>query len=157
MSKKEYVDREQLFELVYPVGSIYLSAAAVPPSTLFGIGKQEQIQDAFLLGCGAYASAGSIGGSENHTHNYGIKYGGFYKGTIIEKNTNAGLLDYNEDNTWTLSTETNLGNVAEVDVNGGTTKDYQTVSVAHYTHEANTSYTSNMPPYLAVYIWKRVS
>ena len=67
MSKKEYVDKEQLFELVYPVGSIYLSAAAVPPSTLFGIGKWEQIQDCSLLGCGNYAFAGSIGGSENHT------------------------------------------------------------------------------------------
>lgn len=41
MSKKEYIDKEQLFELVYPVGSIYLSAAAVSPSTLFGIGKWE--------------------------------------------------------------------------------------------------------------------
>lgn len=128
----------------------------INPETVFG-GQWEQIQDTFLLGCGNYASAGNTGGSESHTHNYGIKYGGFYKGTIIEKNTNAGLFDYNEDNTWALSTETNLGNIAEVEVNGGTTKDYQTVSVAHYTHEANTSYNSNMPPYLAVYIWKRVS
>lgn len=78
------------------------------------------------------------------------------EGSVAKAVANAGLFDYNEDNTWTLSTETNLGNIAEVDVNGGTTKDYQTVSVAHYTHEANTSYSSNMPPYLAVYIWKRI-
>lgn len=152
MEMKKYVDIDD----IYPIGSIYMNINNLNPETIFG-GKWEQIQDTFLLGCGNYASAGSIGGSENHTHNYGIKYGGFYKGTIIEKNTNAGLFDYNEDNTWTLSTETNLGNVAEVEVNGGTTKDYQTVSVAHYTHEANTSYSSNMPPYLAVYIWKRVN
>ena len=67
MSKKEYIDKKQLFELVYPIGSIYLSAAAVNPVDLFGIGTWEKIEDAFLLASGAYAPLGSIGGNENHT------------------------------------------------------------------------------------------
>lgn len=79
------------------------------------------------------------------------------KELLLKKNTNAGLFDYNEDNTWALSTETNLGNIAEVEINSGTTKTEQTATVAHYTHKANTSYNSNMPPYLVVYVWKRTA
>lgn len=59
---KKYIDIND----VYPVGSIYLSINDTNPSNLFG-GNWEQIQDVFLLGCGAYSTAGDIGGNENHT------------------------------------------------------------------------------------------
>lgn len=64
--------------------SIYININNINPEPVFG-GVWERIQDTFLLDCGDYASAGSIRDSKNHTHNYGIKYEGFYKGTIIEK------------------------------------------------------------------------
>lgn len=147
---KKYVDIDD----IYPIGSIYFSVNDVDPSTLFG-GSWEQIKDKFLLTSGT-KSLGSTGGTESHAHNYGIKYGGYYKDTIIEKNTNAGLLNYNEDNTYTLSTEKNLGNISEVQVNASSQNGYSSVSVAHYEHIAQTSTTSNMPPYLVINAWKRI-
>lgn len=153
---KEYIDKDQLFELVYSVGSIYLSTAANSPTDLFGIGEQEKIKDTFLLASGNKV-LGESGGTDSHSHNYGIKYGGYYKNTIIEKNPNAGLLDYSEDNTYSLSTEKNLGNLTDIQVNASAEPTYASVSVAHYEHIASTSNTSNLPPYLVINVWKRVN
>lgn len=36
-------------KMVYPIGSIYISASNVYPSELFGFGTWEQIKDTFLL------------------------------------------------------------------------------------------------------------
>ena len=61
---KEYVDKVQIFDLVYPVGSIYLSASTVTPDVLFGVGVWEKIEDSFLLTSGNKYSNGSKGGQE---------------------------------------------------------------------------------------------
>ena len=54
-----------MLNLVYPIGSIYMSVNDVDPSVLFG-GKWEKLEDKFLLGSGSKA-LGSSGGEENHT------------------------------------------------------------------------------------------
>ena len=56
-----------LMNMVYPIGSIYMSVNATSPASLFG-GTWEQIQDRFLLAAGSTYSAGSTGGSATHTH-----------------------------------------------------------------------------------------
>ena len=53
-------------DLIYPVGSIYMSVNETSPQTLFG-GIWEQLKDRFLLGAGATYSAGQTGGSATHT------------------------------------------------------------------------------------------
>ena len=68
------------FDLIYPIGSIYLSVNNVNPGTLFG-GIWEQIQNQFLLGAGNIYTAGNTGGSAtksiaianlpSHTHSVG--------------------------------------------------------------------------------------
>lgn len=68
------------FDLIYPIGSIYLSVNNVNPGTLFG-GTWEQIQNQFLLGAGNVYTAGNTGGSAtksiavtnlpSHTHSVG--------------------------------------------------------------------------------------
>ena len=69
----------QFVEMIYPVGSIYMSASATSPETLFG-GTWAQINGRFLIGTGTpennddgtspgsynYA-AGSTGGEATHT------------------------------------------------------------------------------------------
>ena len=50
------------WQLVYPVGSIYMSVVATSPATLFG-GTWEKLKDRFLLGSGDTYSAGSTGGA----------------------------------------------------------------------------------------------
>lgn len=52
-----------LLEVVYPVGSIYMSFNSTSPSSLIG-GSWEQITDMFLL---PSTSSGEEGGQSTHT------------------------------------------------------------------------------------------
>lgn len=54
------------WEVIYPIGSIYMSVNNVDPSTLFG-GTWQQIKDRFLLACGDTYSNGATGGEATHT------------------------------------------------------------------------------------------
>lgn len=60
----------KVVDLVYPVGSIYMSVANTSPSTLFG-GTWQQLEDRFLLGASADGAqnpnhqAGETGGAES--------------------------------------------------------------------------------------------
>lgn len=55
-----------LINLIYPIGSIYLSVNSTSPQQLFG-GEWEQIKDKFLLSAGDTYSSGSEGGEAAHT------------------------------------------------------------------------------------------
>ena len=55
-----------LLNLVYPVGSIYLSSKNTNPATLFG-GTWVQIKDRFILAAGDYYSNGATGGAATVT------------------------------------------------------------------------------------------
>ena len=55
-----------LVDLIYPVGSIYMSVNNTDPSVLFG-GTWESIEDRFLLASGENYTAGDTGGSDTQT------------------------------------------------------------------------------------------
>lgn len=124
-------------QLVYPVGAIYMSTVATNPKTLFGFGTWEQIKDTFLLAAGSTYTGGATGGEATVTlttkqipaHNHSIFY----------PNAGAGN-DYapiGYPNVGSKSTYWAVGSYTG-DVGGG---------------EAH----NNMPPYLAVYVWKRTA
>lgn len=124
-------------QLVYPVGAIYMSTVATNPKTLFGFGTWEQIKDVFLLTAGSTYSAGSTGGEATHTlttsempnHSHAIWYPNAGAGN------NSAPIGY--PNVGSKSTYYAVGSY-DGDVGGG---------------EAH----NNMPPYLAVYAWKRTA
>ena len=62
----------ELINLIYPVGAIYISTVATNPGTLFGIGTWERIEDKFLLCAGTTYSGGAMGGAATinlqHSH-----------------------------------------------------------------------------------------
>lgn len=125
---------------VYPVGSIYMSVVSTDPGTLFG-GTWEQLKDRFLLAAGDTYSAGNEGGEEevSLTQAQTPKRPDLYyyydgNGTAIPPDT-----CFLQNDTW------GYGN--------GTTKGYTNVYGPITDAEAH----NNMPPYLAVYMWKRVS
>lgn len=139
----------------YPVGAIYMSTSSTSPASLFG-GSQTQIQNQFLLAAGSSYSAGSTGGSTTHSHSYGIRYNAFYATFVGDDTTAIRTLTYNgtsetgyKDSIWVqdVSTKRNSG------LSSGSTS----TSSASYLNRATTSGNSNMPPYLAVYVWKRTA
>ncbi len=130
---------EELMLAIYPVGSIYMAANSVSPQTLFG-GEWEQLKDRFLLGAGDTYANGNMGGAAavsltasqiaEHTHKLSLVNP---DGTDGSKSTSYIQYGYSgEGNTF-------YSNANAMDSAGG--------GEPH----------DNMPPYLVVYMWKRVS
>lgn len=117
----------------YPVGAIYLSVTDTDPATLFG-GTWERIGGRFLLGADDTYTAGSTGGEAEHTL------------TIDEMPRHNHEID-------------NLNS-------SGNTTPYMTVQAQDkkgYGGNVQTMFAgggkphNNLPPYLSVYMWKRVA
>ena len=137
-----YISGVKIVDLIYPVGSIYISTSATNPAVLFG-GTWSQIKDAFLLSAGDTYTAGDTGGTETvtltedeipaHGHYMGA---GAWSGNAAPLTSNAsnalfGPYDYGTNHTGAKNSKTqNAG--------GGQ---------AH----------NNMPPYLVVYVWQRTA
>lgn len=154
-------------EEFFPIGAIYLSIDTTNPSTLFG-GTWEQIKDRFLLCSGNTYSNGATGGSTNHTHSTAghalttAQMPSHGHGVGIRQ-TSSNYLPYN--NTALLSFR-NQSEVYSPYINGVITDmpphlyTYNnfienTGSGQAHSH-GNTGSTSNIPPYIAVTVWKRV-
>lgn len=125
-----------ILEAVYPVGSIYMSVNSTSPQVLFG-GTWEAIQGKFLLGAyGNTYKAGTTGGEAAHTltesempsHKHSI----WFPNDGGEQSAAIGYPDTGSKNTYYAEASKTSG------TGGG---------AAH----------NNMPPYLAVYIWKRTA
>lgn len=138
---KELAGRiDRAASMIYPVGSIYLSMSEADPAALFG-GVWERLKDVFLLAAGEAYAAGSTGGEAEvtltaeqmpeHTH-----VGLFYYGNNQAVSLNGGSGGYKLE--WAAGS--GLGRYSDM-----------------YTGEAGEGKAhNNMPPYLAVYAWKRV-
>lgn len=142
--------QSELFNLIYPIGAIYLSAIEVSPSILFG-GTWEQIKDVFLLAAGDTYTAGSTGGEAEHTLTY--KELPKTNGAIVMHNASYGTNIAGVSGCFTSST-TNQGTYR----NGGSALEADTVSIGkiNYSNGGEDQPHNNMPPYLAVYMWKRI-
>lgn len=64
-------NQNAIINLIYPVGSIYMSVNNTSPATLFG-GTWTQLKDKFLLTAGDTYAAGSTGGSATSSHTHTI-------------------------------------------------------------------------------------
>ena len=144
------VNNTNIFDLIYPVGSFYISAKSTNPATLFG-GTWEQIQGRFLLGRSSSYPVGSMGGEATHTltesempsHKGHLSAG--IVGTVPQgKGNYKGFLN--------LDTMTAYGD-------GGRGWDVYAGNEMHPASEAvgGGQAHNNMPPYLSVYIWKRTA
>ena len=127
------INGKTIFDMVYPVGSVYVSVNATNPSALFG-GTWEQIKDRFLLSAGDTYKAGATGGEATHVltvdemprHNH----------SIDNLNASGSTTPY-----MTVQAQEKKGyggNVQTFFTGGGQ---------AH----------NNMPPYIVVYIWQRTA
>lgn len=117
----------------YPVGSIYQSTSSTSPSSLFG-GTWEQIKDVFLLAAGDTYTAGSTGGEATHTL------------TLSEMPSHSHTFSTAAGEIWNEGDFIMRGSVETSDhIDNSTSR--VGGDVAH----------NNMPPYIAVYMWRRVA
>lgn len=131
----------QFVEMIYPVGSIYMSASATSPASLFG-GTWESIGGRFLLGADATYAAGSTGGEAEHkltvdevpSHNHDMPNPNWTSGEYVKTWPAWAPL-------YTASQES-----TEVSCAPGSTQK----TGGNQPH-------NNMPPYLAVYMWQRTA
>lgn len=127
---------ENILSKVYPVGSIYMSLSSTDPKTLFG-GTWERLKDRFLLAAGDSYSAGATGGEATHT---------LTKDEMPSHNhyaaINGGTDSYGQN-------RTTIGSFANK------AQGYSDSSTIFATGGGNAH--NNMPPYLAVYMWKRTA
>nr|CAI9751882.1 hypothetical protein MZNIZDYX_MZNIZDYX_CDS_0014 [uncultured phage]CAI9752118.1 hypothetical protein GCSOEBMH_GCSOEBMH_CDS_0014 [uncultured phage] len=138
---------KSIVDFIYPVGSVYISVNSTDPGALFG-GTWQQIKDKFLLSAGDTYAAGSAGGSPkatlpSHTHTlgsnayqlWGAKRGA---GSAEQGGKISGSGKY-------------YG--ASLD---GNTDNYKWIASVDRAGVSDVS-QANMPPYLAVYVWQRLS
>ena len=132
---------------VYPIGSIYMSVNSADPGTLFG-GTWQQIKDRFLLSAGDTYAAGTSGGSA--------------KATLPSHTHTVGSNDYQLWGAKKGAGSTEPGNQISGDakyyaaVKGNSTANYKWLASVDSTGVSDVS-NANMPPYLAVYVWQRIS
>lgn len=111
----------------WPIGSIYISVNSTSPANLFG-GSWEEIQGRFLLGRSSAHPAGKTGGEEKH------------KLTVNEMPSHShSLTRYDGSGYSGVARGSDPGSTFSTGSTGG--------GKAH----------NNMPPYLTVYMWKRIA
>ena len=137
---------EEVLRKVYPVGAVYMSVNSADPADLFGFGTWERVKDRFLLAAGDAYAAGSTGGEATHTLtiNEMPKHGHEMPPWI-----------------WAVSATYNTG---PNDIHGGTStgnavpyNDGKSKQTQYSENVGGGNPHNNMPPYLAVYIWKRTA
>lgn len=135
---------KNLLSKIYPVGSLYMSAKATSPASLFG-GTWEQIKDRFILAAGDTYAAGSTGGEAEHALTVDEMPAHRHEGINIDNMYCFG---------WENGSSTGVnfqkfygGTYWGDDVQNRLASGYAGGSTAH----------NNMPPYLTAYIWKRIA
>lgn len=163
---------------IYPVGAIYISVNDTNPSSIFG-GTWEKVEDRFLLASGSTYINGATGGAATHTltesemPNHGHDY---YRAESV---TDAHVLTIDEipahTHDVTINCKTTYGaqgtgaqtskcspTLTETYTStstGGTQGHTHTISDASWrtADVGGGSAHNNMPPYLVVNMWVRVS
>ena len=137
------VSKANILQSVYPVGSIYQSTVDTSPAVLFG-GTWEPIYNTFLIATGHDFPAGSTGGHITmkllNTH--------LPQGTVINRRPSK---------TITIPAFKTASETVTL-----TTNDYAFGSNSDFANAENLPNIygqefSIMPPYIAVYVWKRIA
>lgn len=129
-----------LLDKLWPVGSIYQSSSSTSPASLFG-GTWEQIKDQFILAAGDTYAAGSTGGEATHTL------------TVNEmpRHNHDHVMWYRDQKFGLNGRGGDVGSLrlefSSADCTDGICTDFKGNSKPH----------NNMPPYVAMYIWKRIA
>lgn len=130
----DLVKKSELVDLVYPIGSVYISLADTNPANFIG-GTWERIKDRFVLAAGDTYAAGDTGGEASHTlttdemaaHTHAVGSAGLMR--VAQSSSSPYWAWYNAAGYNQLTALSSGGNAAH----------------------------NNMPPYLVVFMWQRTA
>lgn len=153
--------------IVYPIGSLYFSMNNTSPAVLFG-GTWEQIKDRFLLAAGDKYDSGTTGGNANNSHIHIVNGSvGNHTLTVAEmpSHVHPAYIDVNFSAAYTGNNNSWKQNLVYPNQVSNYNNSYYNIPQGgnqphNHPFSGSTqtpSDTNNMPPYLAIYIWKRIS
>lgn len=140
-----------IVNLIYPVGSIYMSVADVSPQVVFG-GTWERIKDRFLLASGDSYDNGSVGGEADHVLTVEEMPSHTHKGRIGYAHSVSSSYTPGSDEVYL---DAIISPVAVTTTNNGVSN-IQQRNLAPSLNTGGSQAHNNMPPYLVVHIWKRI-
>ena len=151
---------------IYPIGSIYTSVNNVDPGLLFQNTAWERIQDVFLMAAGVIHAAGEQGGKETyaaadmpkHTHGAGSYYpsasGNFILTGPTALHSSEGIVSGSSPYSSVIGGDTAGWGAQRININlNNGNSSVRGTSGSSGTNDNATI----LPPYLAVYMWKRVA
>lgn len=141
--RKEF--KQQIIDMVYPVGSIYMSFENRNPETLFG-GTWEKIEGKFLLGADSAHEVKNTGTGILSLENIPQ-----IKGTIGTGAGDYGTFRY-ASNAFSFNTESQAKYAYDRSNTTTTTNTYKQVNFSIGSANPSPIY----PPYIAVYMWRRI-
>lgn len=176
---------QKILNMIYPVGSIYMSVNNVSPATFIG-GTWTALTDRVLIGAGSNYTVNATGGATSHTHTSAahthttaghtlteaeLPYidGGFAVPVISYHGTKGVYGKAYGVNFGTIGSSNSYGitqGMTGTSITSGTQYGYgfQFGGGGSHSHgntgsttPGNTGSSSNLPPYLAVYMWKRTA
>jgi prefoldin subunit 5 len=143
-------DKDNVFLRCYPVGSIYMSVNPTDPAYLFG-GSWVALKDRFLVGAGGSYSVTAEGGEARHTltleemplHSHIQQATSNYDGWARKQVQAVG------------STSGSIQDVTNVATNGTQYSAGNYASPVYTQQNGGGQPHNNIPPYYAVYMWRR--
>lgn len=156
---------KKILDRIQPVGSLYYSTNDTSPASLFG-GTWERYAEGCVMVSASDTDSdfafGKTGGSKTHSHLYGVTFGDYYGMTILRNISSAGdqagVIDYNlTSGNQARPTASPPVNYAPMYTSITQNDTWALRNVSIFRSEGQTKKTNAMPPYITVYIWRRVS
>lgn len=151
---------KKIIDYIYPIGSIYLSVNSTNPTTLFG-GTWVQLKDRFLLGAGNTYGNGATGGEASHKLSVNEMPSHAHDTPFFNNMSNNGEMVSDFEGVFgkgmTASAAKSLTGKTVIEMwwkeqtNNAEGNEYSYLTASKGGSVAH----NNMPPYLAVYMWKR--
>ena len=166
--ENEIASAKDILNKTYPIGSIYMSVNSTNPSTLFG-GTWERLAGRFLIGAGTNTEINSNEEYGDLGHGDPNFVGGETGGEYYHRLTNTEMPMHRHDtndyvlvvNKNAVRISTNMGAKCVNDTEN--TNIVPNIKATKNEDSNRTGFSgddgkhSNMPPYLAVYMWKRTA
>ena len=164
-------DKKEIINMIYPIGSIYISVNNINPGTLFGGTWVSFGTGRTLVGVNSgdndFKTTEKTGGEKTHTlntneipahtHGQAGPTGGFSIYALARKSQTALIVNHTGPS-YTHGQGTPKRTTSTQENISGSTIDSWKFPTAHTHASVGAGYAhNNMPPYICVYMWKRTA